>query len=103
MFFCRLLQFVDVIRCAVVFQANDSSQIFPETFLFGVSSAAYQIEGAWNVDGKGPSIWDEFTHSNPEKIADHQNGDVAANSYEFYLEDVAAVKNLNVNPFYFEI
>lgn len=87
----------------MVFQGNDSNQMFPETFLFGVSSAAYQIEGAWNVDGKGPSIWDEFIHLHPEKIADHQNGDIAANSYKFYLEDVEAVKNLNVNTFRFEI
>lgn len=98
--FHRLLQFIIVIRCVVVFQTNDSNQIFPETFMFGVSSAAYQIEGAWNVEGKGPSIWDEFTHSHSEKIANHQNGDNAANSYEFYLDDVEAVKNLNVIYFF---
>lgn len=65
--------------------------------MFGVSSAAYQIEGGWNADGKGPSIWDEFTHSHPEKIKDGQNGDIAANSYEHYLDDVEALKNLNVS------
>lgn len=74
-----------------------ASRSFPKDFKFGVSSAAYQIEGAWNLDGKGPSIWDEFCHSNPEKIADGQNGDVSANSYEFFLDDIEAVKNLNVN------
>ena len=85
------------IRCEVAVQTNGSNQIFPESFMFGVSSAAYQIEGGWNADGKGPSIWDEFTHSHPDKIFDHQNGDIAANSYELYLDDVEAVKNLNVN------
>lgn len=77
-------------------QKNASDRFFPDDFLFGTSTAAYQIEGAWNIDGKGPSIWDEFTHSHPENIVDHENGDVAANSYEFYLDDVKAVKNLSV-------
>lgn len=78
------------------YQKNGSFNRFPENFLFGASSAAYQIEGAWNIDGKGPSIWDDFTHSHPEKIVDHQNGDVGANSYEYYMDDIEAVKNLNV-------
>lgn len=75
---------------------NDSERYFPESFLFGASSAAYQIEGGWNSDGKGLSTWDEFTHSHPDKIVDRQNGDVAANSYEYYLDDIKAVKNLTV-------
>lgn len=81
----------------VVFASNNSSDHFPDAFVFGVSSAAYQIEGAWNVDGKGPSIWDEFTHLHPEKVIDRQNGDISVNSYEYFLDDIAAVTNLNVN------
>lgn len=65
--------------------------------MFGVSSSAYQIEGGWNADGKGPNTWDQFTHVHPEKIVDRQNGDIGANSYKYYLDDIAAVKNLNVN------
>lgn len=76
--------------------SNVSAQSFPQDFLFGVASAAYQIEGAWNIDGKGASIWDEFTHSYPEKIVDRQNGDTASNSYEYFLDDIEAVKHLNV-------
>lgn len=75
---------------------NASSQFFPDDFLFGASTASFQIEGAWNVDGKGLSIWDDFTHSHPEKIVDHHNADVSANSYEYFLDDIRAVKNLNV-------
>ena len=75
----------------------DESKRFPDGFLFGVSTAAYQIEGAWNVDGKGPSIWDEWTHTHPEKVKDRTNADVGANSYEYYLDDIAEIKNLNVN------
>lgn len=60
---------------------NSSERFFPDEFLFGVSTAAFQIEGAWNVDGKGPSIWDDFTHTYPDKIVDHQNADIGPNSY----------------------
>ena len=80
----------------MVVDSDATDRFFPEDFLFGTATAAYQIEGAWNLDGKGPSIWDEFTHAHPEKIVDHTNGDVAANSYKYYLEDVEAVKNLSV-------
>lgn len=65
--------------------------------MFGVSSAAYQVEGAWNLDGKGPSIWDDFTHNHPEKIVDHQNADVGPNSYEFYEDDIEAIKSIDVS------
>lgn len=77
-------------------QSNQTNR-FPNGFLFGASSSAYQIEGGWNADGKGPSIWDEFVHLHPERIADHQNADVGANSYKFYRDDIAAVKNMNVS------
>lgn len=76
--------------------SGNRTKRFPDDFLFGVSTAAYQIEGAWNVDGKGPNIWDEFTHSHPERIADCQNGDIAANSYEYFMDDIAAVKSMGV-------
>lgn len=70
---------------------------FPDDFSFGVSTAAYQIEGGWNADGKGPSIWDEFTHSHPEKVEDGQNGDITSNSYEYFLDDLKAIKQMNVS------
>lgn len=76
--------------------AIETNRVFPSDFMFGVATAAYQIEGAWNIDGKGPSIWDEYTHSHPEKIIDHQNADVGPDSYNFFLDDIEAVKNLSV-------
>ena len=65
---------------------------FPKEFLFGSASAAYQVEGAWDVDGKGENIWDRYTHTMPNRIAGSiKNGDDAAKSYKYYKEDVKAL------------
>lgn len=70
---------------------------FPENFKFGAASSSYQIEGAWNEDGKDPSIWDTFTHDHPELIADRSNGDTSANSYHFYMNDIEALQQVGVS------
>ncbi|VAH54622.1 unnamed protein product [Triticum turgidum subsp. durum] len=76
---------------------------FDKDFLFGASTSAYQIEGAWNEDGKGPSTWDHFCHTYPERISDRTNGDVAANSYHLYEEDVKALKDMGMKVYRFSI
>nr|KYP68251.1 Non-cyanogenic beta-glucosidase [Cajanus cajan] len=57
---------------------------FPSGFIFGTASSAYQYEGAANEGGRGPSIWDTFTHKYPGKIKDRASGDVAVDSYHRY-------------------
>jgi beta-glucosidase/6-phospho-beta-glucosidase/beta-galactosidase len=76
---------------------------FPENFIFGTATASYQIEGGWQDDGKGKSIWDHFTHTHPENIANRANGDIACNSYHKYLEDVELLKNLGANFYRFSL
>uniref|UniRef100_A0A182XDX5 Beta-glucosidase n=1 Tax=Anopheles quadriannulatus TaxID=34691 RepID=A0A182XDX5_ANOQN len=76
---------------------------FPANFLFGAATAAYQIEGAWNVDGKGPSVWDTLTHTHPELVVDGATGDRAADSYRLYRSDVEALGKVGFNYYRFSI
>ena len=75
---------------------------FGDDFLWGAACAAYQVEGAWNTDGKGTSVWDTFTHKKGN-IHNNENGDIAADFYNRYVEDIALVKKLNLKVFRFSI
>jgi len=75
---------------------------FPKGFVWGTATSAYQIEGAIHEDGRGPSIWDTFSHT-AGKIADHSNGDRANEHYHRYKEDVQLIKALGVKAYRFSI
>ncbi|PIB36166.1 beta-glucosidase [Reichenbachiella sp. 5M10] len=75
---------------------------FGPDFHWGVSTAAYQIEGAHDVDGKGPSVWDHFV-SQKGKIQDHTTGNHACNHYHNYSEDVGLIQSLNIPNYRFSI
>lgn len=75
---------------------------FPDEFLWGTATAAYQIEGAWNEDGKGPSVWDAFSHTSG-KIDRGETGDVACDHYHRMDADIALMAQLGYAAYRFSI
>ncbi len=73
---------------------------FPENFIWGVATSAYQIEGAVKEDGRGTSIWDTFSHT-PGKIRNNENGDVAADHYHRWKEDIALMSEMGLKAYRF--
>ena len=71
---------------------------FPKDFAWGCATAAYQIEGAVNADGRGQTNWDVFSHA-PGRVANGDTGDIACDSYHRYADDVALLKNLGVSTY----
>jgi beta-glucosidase len=79
-------------------QARGSALRFPPGFVWGCATSAYQVEGAVNEDGRGPSIWDTFAHHSG-KTYQGQTGDVADNSYHLYKEDIELLHNLGAGAY----
>src|SRR5689334_24478379 len=75
---------------------------FPPGFVWGTATASYQVEGAVKEDGRGPSIWDTFSHT-PGKVNSDSNGDVANDHYHLYKSDVQLMKALGVKAYRFSI
>jgi beta-glucosidase len=75
---------------------------FPDGFHWGAATASYQIEGGWQEDGKGESIWDRFTHT-PGKIRKGHTGDVACDSYHRLADDIALLRAMNLKSYRFSI
>jgi len=75
---------------------------FPKDFIWGTATSAYQIEGAYNRDGKGVSIWDTFCHT-PGKINDNETGDIACDHYDKYEDDIKLMAELGISAYRFSI
>jgi beta-glucosidase len=78
------------------------TRIFPPHFIWGTATSAYQIEGAWNEDGRGRSIWDTFCHT-PDKIYKSHTGDIAADHYHHWIDDIQIMVDLGLNAYRFSI
>ncbi|ESO98171.1 hypothetical protein LOTGIDRAFT_174304 [Lottia gigantea] len=75
---------------------------FPDGFAWGTATAAYQVEGAWNEDGKGESIWDRYSRI-PGNVDDGSTGAIACDSYHKYKEDVQMLKDIGATHYRFSI
>lgn len=87
------------LRFAPVISRND----FGKDFVWGAATAAYQIEGAWNEEGKGESVWDHFTHNKKSRIKTCENGDTACDFYHRYESDIDLLSSMNIPAFRFSI
>jgi beta-glucosidase len=75
---------------------------FPKDFLWGCATASYQVEGAWNVDGKGESIWDRFSHT-PGNVKGGWTGDIACDDFNRYADDIAIMKQMNLRSYRYSV
>ncbi len=81
---------------------TENTYLFPEKFIWGASTAAYQVEGAVKEDGRGESIWDRFSHT-PGKVRDGHTGDIACDHYHRWHEDIQLMKTIGLNAYRFSI
>jgi len=82
--------------------SSERAAPFPSGFIWGTATSAYQIEGAVSEDGRGPSIWDKFSHT-PGKIGDGTNADIANDHYHRYKDDVGLIRDLGARAYRFSI
>ncbi len=83
-------------------EVADASLRFPPGFVWGAATAAYQIEGAAAEDGRTPSIWDTFSHT-PGRVLNGDTGDIAADHYHRFRDDVALMSDLNLAAYRFSV
>ena len=81
---------------------DEKKFVFPKNFVWGAATASYQIEGAWDEDGKGENIWDRFSHT-PGNVQDGDTGDVACDHYHRWREDIGLMKELGLKAYRFSI
>lgn len=81
---------------------SDLSPKFPEDFTWGAATAAFQLEGAWDEDGKGESIWDRFCHT-PGNISNGDTGDIACDHYHRWRDDLQIISQMGLQAYRFSI
>ncbi len=97
-----LILFSNQLVAQVTFNSDDELfRSFGEDFLWGTATAAYQTEGAWNEDGRGPSVWDAFSQTG--RIKNGDNGKVATDFYHQFEQDIRLAKEMNFKVFRFSI
>ncbi len=89
-----------VVSCAG-FGCDRQTVTFPDGFVWGTATAAYQVEGAWNEDGKGRSVWDTYT--NDLNLAGGETANVAIDQYHRYRDDVALMKEIGIQSYRFSV
>src|SRR5258708_18983823 len=99
---CKRLHFCGTLLtiCVAVNEENESMSDgrFPPGFVWGTATAAYQIEGASQDDGAGPSIWDRFSHT-PGLMTNGDTGDIACDHYHLSKADIAIMRGLGMPPY----
>jgi beta-glucosidase len=93
---------VDAVKTVRLTRVGTTAVKFPENFVWGVATAAYQIEGAVKEDGRGESIWDHFSHT-PGKTKNGDNGDIAVDHYHRYTKDIEIMREIGINGYRFSI
>ena len=81
-------------------QSEDAAP-WPRDFIWGVSTSAFQIEGAARLEGRGPSVWDTYCATG--KVANGDTGEVACDHYHRYAEDIALMRELGVTAYRFSV
>src|SRR5579863_1173955 len=82
--------------------AGGGARVFPEGFVWGTATSAYQVEGGTQADGRGPSVWDTFSHT-PGKVRGGDTGDIACDFYSRSDEDLDELQRLGLTAFRFSI
>lgn len=86
----------------IVTTSTPAGGSFPAGFLWGVATSAYQVEGSWDTDGRGPSVWDDFVRR-PYRVVDGGTGDVACDHYRRMPEDIDLVRSMGLGAYRFSI